>query len=153
MADDVIVNVRRAMRQQLLTVPGLPVDNARQWDGMLAFTPPNDGTLWFRETMLRQPGGPQVVSIGTQARLRHTFGYRITLFGPADADNDVYDLESLAGALRTAFPHSLDLMYASQLVRCTGTGIGTVAPDLSQANHVLMCPVTIACYADTFNPI
>lgn len=150
--EDVVVNVRRALRKQLLTVASLP--EAQQWEGSsLTWTPPTDGSLWLRETMLRQPGPPPEVSIGTNARIRNSGGYQISLFAPPGQDEDVYPIESLGGEIRAAFPHSLDLVFGNQFVRCTGCGLGTVVLDTSQATPWLHLPVRVTWYADTFNPI
>lgn len=147
----VIINVRRAMRQQLLTVDGLPT--SQQWDGLVTFTPPTDGSPWLRETMLRQPGPPMRKSIGTEARMRHTGIYQISLFFPPDQPNDVLDIEAMGEAIRAAFPDSLDLEHGGQLLRCLGCGLGTTVADRSKGGPWLYLPVRVNWQADTFNPI
>lgn len=151
MSEGLVVNVRRALRQQLLTVDSLP--STQQWDGIIDFTPPSDGTPWLRETMLRQPGPPARKSIGTQARIRHTGGYNIDLFFAPDTDSDVHDIEACAEDIRAAFPFSLQLNYGGQLVTCEGCGISTVERDLRLSFPMLRCSARIAWWADTFNPI
>lgn len=147
----VIINVRRAMRQQLLTVDGLPT--SQQWDGLVTFTPPTDGSPWLRETMLRQPGPPMRKSIGTEARMRHTGIYQISLFSSPDQPNDVLDIEAMGEAIRGAFPDSLDLEHGGQLLRCLGCGLGTTVADRSKGGPWLYLPVRVNWQADTFNPI
>lgn len=149
--DDAIVNVRRAMRQRLLSVPQLPT--VCQWDGVVKFSAPTDGSPWLRETMLRQPGPPMAISVGVFGRLRHFGTYQISLFYPPDQPGDVYPIEKMGGAIRFAFPHSLDLDYAGQLVRCMGCGLGAVTVDRSQATPWLQLIARVNWQADTFNPI
>lgn len=150
---DTVVLVRSGLRQQLLTVNGLP--DVQQWEGDRqsegqAFPPPI-GTPWLRETMLRQPGPSREVSVGAFGRIRHSGGWQISLFFPPDEVAGVRPLESLGEAIRRAFPHSLDLTFDGQLFRCLGCGLGTITTDeVDGWNHL---PARITWTADTFNPI
>lgn len=155
-AEDVNVNVRRALRAQLLTVDGLPPESAFQWEGVTDFTPPTDGSCWIRETMLRPPspeGGSDRASIGTEARVRNRGGYQISLFYPPDGNQDVYDIEAMAGRIRKAFPFSLQLTYGGQLVTCEGAQVGTSSIVTQLGKRYLFCQIRIPWWADTFNPI
>lgn len=140
-----VVNVRKGLRERLLTVAGLPA--GRKWEGK-SFTP-TTGEPWIRETMLRSPAPPQRMSVGPFARLRHTGLYQVSLFYPPDGEQDVFPIESMAEAVRAAFPDTLEFTYNGQRIRVHGAGLQTV--DEETDPDWLHVPVTIDWSADTFN--
>lgn len=91
--------IRQAFRARLLSIDGLPSIIA--WQNR-AFTPPTDGAIWMRETLL--VAFDSRVAVGL---VQSGGEYRVDLFGPDNAGTE--QLEDLSRKLTTSFVPGLVL--------------------------------------------
>lgn len=152
-APNLVTDVRRTLRAQLLTVPGLPAK--RKWEGTTQEAgetfPPAAGTTWLRETMLRPPEHGSRKTIGQQAHIVDFGIYQISLFYPPDDPGDVNLIETMGSAIKNAFPDTFEVVINAQRLTCLGTGIGTVTTDEIPDVVWLHLPVRVSWLVDWFN--
>jgi hypothetical protein len=134
-------NVRAALRERLVTVVPAAIIAAQG----RVFTPPNPTLPWLRETL--QPMASEVGTLGPGARIRHEGIWFLEYFHPikqgmAAADKD-------AGVLLDLFPPALVLSHGGQYV----TIRRTTRQQERQEVDVMMTPIRVRWFADTFNTI
>lgn len=151
---NLVTDVRRTLRAQLLTVPGLPAK--RQWQGTTSeggeTFPPTDITQpWMRETLLLPPGHGNRKTIGQNAHIVDFGSYQISLFYPPDDEADVGPIETMGAAIKNAFPDTFEVIINAQRLTCLGTGLGTTTTDEIPGVVWLHLPVRVSWQVDWFN--
>lgn len=132
--------IRAALRQRLLTVPGLPA--GREWENEKY--DPVVGTPWLRETLM--PSGTVPASFGGQGigdgLLRDDGLWQITLFYPAGQGTKTADM--MAKAVASAFRpgQSGVISYAGRIVMCRRAEVGKAI----QEPDWYGLPITVSYY-------
>ncbi len=131
-------NIRAAIRQRLLTIPGLP---AQAWEGR-EFTPVR-GTAYLSESF--RPLASDVRALGLGGTIAHSINASITLHFPANGGTNPVD--AIAGAILAAFRPGTSLVYGGD----SGVVQQATRAGLVQEPDWLNCAVTISVVAYTSN--
>jgi hypothetical protein len=137
-ATNVHADLRAAIRQALLAVQNLPV---QQWEGR-QFNP-TVGVPYVSESF--RPLASEVRALGPGGTIAHTVNASFTLHYPANTGT--LDIEEMAGALLEKFRPGTSLVY--------GTSKGVVQlvqrGSLVQEPDWINCSVTLSAVAYTVN--
>lgn len=144
---DVISRTRKGLRTIL---EGIVATAAIAWQGR-SFTPPTNGDLWYRETLL--PGTSSVETLGPQGRIRHTGIYQIDVFAPIlkqPGGDGTTRLDAAVAALSAAFTPNRVVVEDGQTITLRAS---FERRDLPPDGSWLRALVRVGWYADTVNSV